>query len=127
MGDNMDTQQIGGYYEHLENAKIKIATARCARISYETLGDNPKIDYEADVKRHDQLLEDKHFSPFEHCARAMSDDEYFSFVKGFEKVKKDCVIPDVYYFDESESGWCNNFKGFIQYRYLIENNYNLIY
>lgn len=21
-------------------------------------------------------------------------------------------------------GWCNNFKGFIQYRYLIENEYD---
>lgn len=103
----------------LDNIKIKIATARCARLSYMTF-DN-KIDYEKDIQLHDQLLKDKHFSPFEHCARVMSDEEYYNFVKGVEKVKKHSVIPDVYYFDESECGWCTNLKGFISYRYLIEN------
>ena len=26
-------------------------------------------------------------------------------------------------FKKNEEGWCNNYKGFIQYRYLIENDY----
>ena len=90
---------------------IKIATARCARISYETLGDNPKIDYEADLRLHDMLLQSKHFSPFEHCARAMSDEEYYQFFNGQCK--------EAHYFNGN--GWCRNFKGFIQYRHLIEN------
>ena len=99
---------------------LNVATARCARLSYQTLGDNPKIDYEADIKLHDRLLESKHLSCFEHCARAMSDEEYYSFHKG--KLKTVDEGYGVLYQNENlTNGWCNNFKGFIQYRYLIEN------
>lgn len=84
---------------------IKVATARCARLTYETLGDNPKIDYEADIKLHDRLLIEKHWSPFEHNARAMSNQEYEEFYT--------CN-------DGTGDGWCRNFRGFIQYRHLIE-------
>ena len=90
---------------------MKICVARCARISYETLGDNPKIDYEADIKLHDRLLESKHASPFEHCAKAMSDEEYQNFRKGYTTAS----------FSGETRGWANNYRGFIQYRYLIEN------
>jgi hypothetical protein len=108
--------------------RIKIATARCARISYETLGDNPKIDYEADIKLHDILVQNGHASPLEHCAKAMSNDEYVSYFNGKsnENWDTDLVTDDTYeisaQFDNSKLGWCRNFKGFIQYRYLIENN-----
>ena len=50
---------------------IKIATARCARLSYMTF--DGEIDYEKDIQLHDKLLADGHMSPFEHCARAMTD------------------------------------------------------
>ena len=111
--------------------KLKVATARCARLSYETLGDNPKIDYEADIKLHDRLLLDKHLSCFEHCARAMSNEEYETFVKG-QIIRVGCEIERYDKGDYSEDvvikkdiqGWCNNFKGFINYRYLIENEKN---
>lgn len=96
--------------------KLKISTARCARLSYTTLGDNPKIDYEADIKLHDKLLKSKHLSCFEHCARAMSEEEYESFYKGEEANKEHAGL------DENK-GWCNNYRGFIQYRYLVENQY----
>ena len=95
----------------LVNAKLKIATARAARISFTTLGDNPKIDYEADIRLHDRLLESKHASPFEHCAKVMSDEEYQNFRKGYTTTS----------FRGETRGWCNNYRGFIQYRYLIEN------
>lgn len=94
---------------------LKIATARCARISYETLGDNPKIDYEADLRLHDMLLKSGHFSPFEHVARAMSDEEYKHYYQT-TKIKyndKEDVI-------KSDNGWCRNFKGFISYRSLVD-------
>jgi len=114
-GDRFDWDSIRKVYS-LENQPInldiKIATSRCARISYETLGDNPKIDYEADVKLHDMLLESKHMSPFEHCAQVMSDLEYRNFTKT-------SPYPDVNGYTEQE-GWCRNFKGFIQYRHLVE-------
>ena len=87
---------------------IKISTARCARLSYMT--HDGEIDYEKDIKLHDGLLRDKHMSPFEHCAKAMNDDEYYLFSKGMDGQKS------------HEHGWCNNFRGWIQYRYLVENN-----
>ena len=106
---NADGSIIGS---PLINTKLKIATSRAARISYTTLGDNPKIDYKADIKLHDRLLKDKHLSCFEHCARAMSEEEYDRFFKG--------EIPNSFVNNPSGLGWCNNIKGFIQYRYLLE-------
>ena len=90
--------------------KLKIATARCARLSYMTF--DGEIDYEKDIKLHDHLLSSKHMSPFEHCAKAMNDKEYYSFIKG-SSIE--------YGYGSNVLGWCNNFRGWIQYRYLIEN------
>lgn len=132
-----------GEYNYLCNEiKAKIATARCARLSYQTLGDSPKIDYEADIKLHDLLLKDKHLSPFEHCAKAMTDEDYYSSIKTSQypiipcNTKRDkeinggIVNMELYPQHEEYSkginrsmyGWCNNFRGFIQYRYLLENS-----
>lgn len=82
---------------------LKIAIARCARLSYVTFGDSPKVDYEADLRLYEQLKKDYHMSPFEHVARCMTENEYFSFTR-----------------NEKEYGWCSNFQGFIPQRYLIE-------
>jgi thymidylate synthase ThyX len=95
---------------------IKIATARCARLSYTTLGAEPKIDYAADIRLHDMLLESEHFSPFEHCAEAMNDHEYNTYLSG--KLSWDInggYTPT----DKNQYGWCRNFRGFISYRHLI--------
>ena len=100
------------YEIKLQPYRIKIATARCARLSYMTF--DGEIDYEKDIQLHDKLLADGHMSPFEHCARAMSDLEYRNFTKT-------TPFPDKNGHTEF-TGWCNNFRGFIQYRYLIENN-----
>ena len=95
--------------------RVKIATARCARLSYETLGDNPVIDYEKDIKLHDDLLAMKYMSPFEHCAVVMSEQEYNKHLKGvFNPVN----INDNDF--EKVAGWSRNLKGFKQYREIIE-------
>ena len=88
----------------IRDAKLKISVARCARISYYTLGESPKEDYEADLKLYDRLLKDGHMSPFEHCARVMSDDERKRHYRG----------------DVQSEGWCYNFKGWIQHRWEVE-------
>ena len=108
----------------INEIKLKISTSHCARISYETLGDNPKIDYEADIKLYNRLLESKHLSCFEHCARAMDDEEYNTFIKGILSLSE--IGTDIAYYEKDRNqkdnlGWCNNFKGFIQHRYLVEN------
>jgi thymidylate synthase ThyX len=106
--------------------KIKVSTARCARVSYTVVGEESKEpNYENDIKLHDKLLESGHFSPFEHCAKAMSNEEYQSYRKGKHEVTLMDNSENKYWFIEDESGelgWCNNFKGFIQYRYLIDKN-----
>ena len=126
----------------INDLKIKIATARCARLSYMTF--EGKIDYEKDIDLHDQLLASHHMSPFEHCARAMTDLEYYSFIKGevptykdedgilnyeyypysYGRTKRDGELWMGFIGENSNNGerfgWCNNLRGFIQYRYLVE-------
>lgn len=94
---------------------IKIATARAARLSYMTF--DGEIDYDKDIKLHDTLLESKHFSPFEHCCKCMYDEEYESFIKGKIEICEDQSIE----IGSGIEGWCNNVKGFIPYRYMLEN------
>lgn len=86
-------------------AKIKIATARCARVSY--LNFEGKDDYAADIKLFDMLSTSGHWSPFEHCARAMSDEEYYEDDRGI------CM-------SDKNIGWSGNLRGFVQYRKMFE-------
>jgi thymidylate synthase ThyX len=87
--------------EALEKLQVKIATARCARVSYLNYEGND--DYFADVKLHNMLSGSGHWSPFEHCAQAMSANEMETYMSTPTPGKL-------------EGGWCGNFKGFIQYR-----------
>lgn len=100
------------FYHNPEIFKVKIATARCARLSYMTF--DGEIDYEKDIELHDKLLISKHASPFEHCCRAMTDLEYHTFIKGKIEEDESKNNPDIY-------GWSDNLRGFISYRHLIEN------
>lgn len=82
--------------EFTEMIKVKIATARCARVSY--LNFEGKDDYQADIKLHNMLRDSGHMSPFEHCAMAMNMDVA-----------------------ECENEWSANFHGFEQYRKMQDN------
>jgi len=103
---------------------IKVATARCARVSYTVVGEEGKsVNYENDLKLHDTLAASGHWSPFEHCARAMTDLERSSFANGIVKLHMGqsgdvtgCSIGG----PNESFGWCRNFIGWIQYRSLIE-------
>lgn len=69
---------------------LKLSVARCARVSYLTFeGKTP--DPEADIKLHDTLLGNGHWSPFEHQARP-------------------------FYDTDQRSG---NFRGWLQYRQTL--------
>jgi thymidylate synthase ThyX len=94
---------------------IKIATSRCARISYTTIEESKESHYKKDIELHNRLLNEMHMSPFEHCARVLTKDEY-------ENIGKKIYKGGKYIF---EKGWVDNFKGFMSYRNIIENN-NLI-
>lgn len=125
-GDNIDTEKLADTVGYKQSDydwyfkevwyKLYVATARAARISYTTLGDNPKIDYEADINLHNRLLESKHLSCFEHCAQVMTKQEYMGFhLSQGNNDPLDEKGKDIY-------GVCGNYRGFIQYRYLIENH-----
>jgi thymidylate synthase ThyX len=112
--------------EMFEYYSLRIATAKAARVSYTTVGEDGKeIPYEKDIALHDSLLKSGHFSCFEHCAKAMSDEEYSRFVRGKVSLEDFPLLDDVrnnnVAIDELNDsfGWCNNFRGFIQYRYML--------
>jgi hypothetical protein len=137
-GDNVDEGklvELSPYYHNgivsseitdneiwISNAKIKIATARCARVSYTVVGEEGKPDnYENDIKLHDRLSKSGHWSCFEHCAKAMSEEEYYNSVRG-ERDIKHTTQGNISTFKGDESfGWSGNFKGFIQYRKMFQN------
>lgn len=104
-------EELSSEIQGIEKLKIKIATARCARVSY--LNFEGKDDYMSDLKLFDILSKSGHWSPFEHCARVMSQDEYFSFIKESpDSINKELI--------STEYGRSGNFKGFIQYRKMFE-------
>ena len=83
---------------------VMISTAMSARTSYTIVGEEKEIDYQKMVDLHDRLLsqDPPHSSPFEHCCRAVAEEEYNENFKGKEK------------------GWFRNFKGFKSYRQILE-------
>lgn len=112
-GDDIDAGEMIGIsdYESIIEQKIKIATARCARISYTVVGEECKEpNYENDIKLHDRLADSGHWSPFEHCAKTMSQ---------AEREMNRVVIQKQN--DSDNLGWSGNFKGFIQYRKTFNN------
>ena len=125
-GDNLneiDITQVWTKLSTKENVisitelKAKISIARCARLSYQTLGDNPVIDYEKDLKLYDSLYKSKHASPFEHVAKAMTESEY----NDYTRTKPEYDYEENYYKGKKvEKGWCRNYRGFIMYRELLD-------
>ena len=108
-GDKFDSdkiQQIKTLDQQNEDLiKVKIATARCGRVSY--MNFDGSDDYQKDIDLHDRLLTSGHLSPFEHCAIAMSKSDLMSNYN----VKN----------NKEDFGWSGNFKGFIQYRKTFDN------
>jgi len=73
---------------------IKISTAMAARTSYTVVGDEKEVSYETLIGIHDRIVNARplHASPLEHCARANKGER------------------------------SRNFKGFTQYREILENS-----
>lgn len=65
---------------------LKICTARAARLSYKTFDGD--ISEEKDFALHDQLMNNGHWSPFEHCARAIKENVEDSNFKGWWQYRK---------------------------------------
>lgn len=54
-----------------DDQRLAFSVARCARVSYRTFEGNVP-DPEADIRLHDQLRDNGHWSPFEHQASALT-------------------------------------------------------
>lgn len=67
--------------------KLKVATAKAARVSYTTVGGGRKTTIEEDIALHDRLKEEGHASPFEHCAMASFYNSYFANFGDFESYR----------------------------------------
>ena len=100
--------------DKIQNYLIKISTAMAAHTSYTIVGGEAIKSYDKWIELHDKLIayDPPHSSPMEHCAKAMNNAEYESFYKGQIGLG-------------GESGWCNNLKGFIPYRYLVDNKIDI--
>jgi|694.fasta_scaffold00217_45 hypothetical protein len=118
---NANADDIDKLVKDFQLNDIKISVAMAARTSYTVVGEEKEINYENLIGLHDRLLtqDPPHSSPFEHCARAMSDEEYFTAVKTVKGLNREKAIV------QKDLGWCNNLKGFINYRYFVDNNINL--
>jgi hypothetical protein len=101
--------------EQSESAIIQIATGMAARVSYTAVGNEKDKPYSSLIGIHDKMKTAVpfHASPFEHSARAMTNHEYWNY--SFTKPPKEIPEPR-----ESDFGRCKNFKGFIQYREILE-------
>ncbi|ALN97286.1 putative thymidylate synthase [Flavobacterium phage Fpv1] len=118
---DINADDIDKLVKDFELNDIKISVAMAARTSYTVVGEEKELNYENLIALHDRLLNQHppHSSPFEHTARAMSDEEYYTAVKTVQGLNREKAIT------RRDLGWCNNLKGFIQYRYIVDNSLSL--
>lgn len=121
--------------KEMENHLVKVSTARCAQTSYIVVGEDGKpMDHEKLLYLYEEkLLKPKHMSPFEHCAKAMEEDEFFQNSRWgtmelcpiiWEDAKEGTHVliehNDSLKSTPNNFGWCKNFRGFLQHRAMIE-------
>lgn len=140
--DNIDMERVDEVIRYVDAARgdlltqeqvgIKIATARCARVSY--LNYEGGDDYDKDIILHDRLSSPTygHWSPFEHPAQAMTMKQFFDHVRIYRVMEIDKrIAKEIEHgvtkahpvagggFQIEEYGWSGNFRGFIQYRKMF--------
>jgi thymidylate synthase ThyX len=78
---------IGPSFEKWNEIQVKIAIARCARVSYFNF--EGKDDYAADIKLCDRLFSSvpRHLSPTEHVAECLADSARFGNFNGFKQYR----------------------------------------
>lgn len=99
--------------------KLKVATARAARLSYLTF--DGEINTEKDVFLHDGLIANGHLSPTEHCAYAHPSEERLGphNEAAIRKMLTELEVED--WLIEMENPDLGNFYGWRQYRKLLPN------
>jgi thymidylate synthase ThyX len=87
-GDRVDEERLKVYGASIEETKIKIAVARCARISY--FNYEGKDDYEKDIATCDKLFGSvpRHLSPAEHVAMVTDTYEMYGNFHDWKQYRK---------------------------------------
>ena len=119
-----DLDKIGSTNDEYVNNVMLISASMCAKLSYNTQDNEDTL--EKHLERANILMTHKHQEPFSHQAIAMSEEEYFRFIKG-EILKTDIthnndgsIVLNITE-DDGIFGWCYNLNGFISQRYILEN------
>lgn len=84
-------------------------TVKAARVSYSN--HLKPLELAVAKEKYNSLLAQKHASAFEHCLKAMSDEEYDAFTHTYIHPETDEFIV--------ERGWCRNYRGFISHRFEV--------
>lgn len=107
---------VNGVSVSLEQA-LKVSASCCAQVSFRALDDG----LEKAERIYDRLVNSVpvHASPFEHQAKPM---EYANTDDSFYSEGNGVIEQGVTHTDTSGNYWSGNFKGWIQYRQLIDNN-----
>lgn len=104
--------------------KIAVAIARCARVSYDNFNGSAH-DYVKDYELFTKLFLNQpiHASPSEHVAYSMSTNEFITNVRGelICDLDGDNLIFNVHE-NQDKLGWCRNFRGWIQYRVMLQDD-----
>lgn len=102
------------FSDYDEQNKIKISTAMAARTSYTVVSNEKEFGYDNQIALHDRMAIQVpfHASPFEHCAKVMPKIDYNTYIKRAP------------IFNSNSYGWCRNYRGFIQYRHILESDKN---
>lgn len=140
----------GGWNEKIAPYEVQLSTAVCARTSYTVVGnDQSEISPTNLLDLHNSLLvrpytnrkgvvfgpdDPIHTSPSEHCAQAMTEEEFTWNVRGrvdgFSEREGDVGIHERYrifdgqktkLYDAEQFGWCHNLRGWKSYRSMIPN------
>lgn len=101
---------------------VKIGTVLAARTSYTLVGTEMSTwSIDKIAAKCDDLSEANpiHASPFEHCAKAMNTDEYNNSGIYVFSHRENNVLAQAK--SEASIGWSGNFRGFIQYRKMFNN------
>jgi hypothetical protein len=101
-------------------SRIKVAVARCARISYMN-HDGLRFSVEDDIRKHDELQANRHHSPFEHVAQAMENPDPL-LVTDLQQAGWPKEVAEAFRENLLRS---RNFRGWRQYRAMVDTGSHL--
>lgn len=107
--------------------KLKIAIARCARVSYQTHGGQHSV--QKDFELYNMLLNDRHMSPFEHVAKVVDNQQDKLVAEDDWSIR--AFLPDklqdhLFWSDShAEFVWTRQYAGFYTFRSHLEDNFGI--